>query len=581
MEKKQWEGRNFGAMALGIFMLMVTLALPAWAQELEWVRQAGSEGSDFGRSIAADETGNSYVTGSFMETATFNPGGANATTLTSRGSFDSFVAKYSTDGLLLWLKQAGGTLEDSGNGIVIDEVGNSYVTGSFRGSALFSPGGPDEISLSSRGFQDAFVAKYADDGTLHWVSHAGGQGSLFCIGNGIGVDANGDSYIAGEFVDTVIFGLGEPAQTTLTNTGSPDMFVASYADDGSLRWAVQAGSGGQMQVSDVAVDETGDVFITGAFRETATFGIGEPDPISLTANGPSDIFVAKYAQDGNLRWVVQAGGSGLDFGQGIALGGEVNIHVTGRFTEEATFGIGDANETELTSSDTYDFFLAKYAGDGSLLWARSGGISDEDLLTRVAADENGNSFLTGLFIGPATFSPGEDDEIHLGGFGEKDTFVAKYDADGSLLWVEEAGGPDDDQGIDIALGGSEDIYLTGTFIDTATFGSGKENGTELTSSGAFDIFVAKYDTDGIPGTIDSLIDLVEDSDLNRGIEKSLLAKLRNAKKATESPNAGERQNAFNILQAFINEVEAQRGKQLADAQADQLIEGAWEIIGGL
>ena len=122
-----------------------------------------------------DGQGNSYVTGFFNDMATFGPGEPNETTLTSAGSGDIFVAKYASDGVLLWVKQAGGTdpdFFDLGFGITTDGQGNSYVTGRFADTATFGPGEPNETTLTDAGTGDIFVAKYASDGNLVWVKRA-------------------------------------------------------------------------------------------------------------------------------------------------------------------------------------------------------------------------------------------------------------------------------------------------------------------------------------------------------------------------------------------------------------------------
>src|SRR5581483_7938076 len=96
----------------------------------QWAVKAGGAGSCRGLAIKTDATGNSYVTGYFNGSATFG-----ATTLTSAGLQDVFIAKYDNTGKLLWVVDAGGTLSDIGNAITIDNSGNVLVTGEFAGTA--------------------------------------------------------------------------------------------------------------------------------------------------------------------------------------------------------------------------------------------------------------------------------------------------------------------------------------------------------------------------------------------------------------------------------------------------------------
>ena len=131
--------------------------------DLVWAKRAGGTSTDEGHGIAVDGAGNSYVTGDFRDSATFGPGETNATTLTSAGGDDIFVAKYEASGDLVWAKRAGGTSTDEGHGIAVDGAGNSYVTGDFRDSATFGPGETNATTLTSAsaGSADIFVAKYS------------------------------------------------------------------------------------------------------------------------------------------------------------------------------------------------------------------------------------------------------------------------------------------------------------------------------------------------------------------------------------------------------------------------------------
>ena len=126
--------RSFLLLALmAVFVSgLLVWGVVAQAQDLDWVRQAGGthqNQDDQGQGIAVDGQGNSYVTGLFAGMATFGPGEPNETTLKSAGFADIFVAKYASDGILLWVKQAGGTDQDQGESIAVDGQGNSYVTG--------------------------------------------------------------------------------------------------------------------------------------------------------------------------------------------------------------------------------------------------------------------------------------------------------------------------------------------------------------------------------------------------------------------------------------------------------------------
>ena len=182
-----------------------------------WAKQAGGTDYDIVYSIAVDDNGNSYVTGYFWSSATFG-----ATTLTSSGQYDIFVAKMDSNGNWLWAKQAGGTSSDRGYSIAVDDNGNSYVTGYFEESATFGA-----TTLTSSGYEDIFVAKLNINGNWLWAKQAGGTSGDF--GLSIAVDANGNSYVTGNFAESATFGT-----TTLTSSGYGDIFVAKLGEVNSI-----------------------------------------------------------------------------------------------------------------------------------------------------------------------------------------------------------------------------------------------------------------------------------------------------------------------------------------------------------
>jgi Bacterial Ig domain/Beta-propeller repeat/Thrombospondin type 3 repeat len=509
----------FGAALLVQLLAIHAFATSALAQNLLWAKRAGGTGDEICgglqsnnercSGIAVDGSGNSYVTGSFQFTATFGPGEANQTQLTFAGNSDIFVAKYKSDGTLAWAKQAGGSGIDEGLGIAVDGSGNSYVTGHFQGTATFGPGEPNETQVPSSptGGESMFIAKYISDGSLAWAKRASSTASHF-VGFGIGIDGSGNIYVTGWFQGTATFGPGEINETQLLPAGGANsMFIAKYNSDGTLAWATNpTGLSSDHNAYAIAVDGSGNSYVTGRFANTTIFGPG----VSLTATGFTDIFVAKYDTNGTLAWAKRAGGGSGVFheGHGIAIDGSGNSYVTGWFGGTATFGPGEPNETQLTTAGVDDIFVAKYNSNGTLAWARGVGSTDSDKGSAISVDGSGSAYVTGRFTGAVTFGSGESNQTQLTSASAfpYDIFVAKYNGNGTLAWAKQAGSTSTDQGFGIALDGSGNSYVTGSFAGTATFGSGEPNQTQLTSAGAHDIFVAKFDGDSDGDGVSNAID---------------------------------------------------------------------------
>jgi PKD repeat protein len=387
-----------------------------------------------------------------------------STTLNSSGNEDIFVAKMDSNGNWLWAKKAGGSSSDYGSAIAVDNSGNSYVAGRFQSTASF---GSTTINSGSTSNFDIFVAKLDSNGNWLWAKKAGGSSSD--SGRGIAVDNSGNCYVVGQFKSTASFG-----STTLTSSGGIDIFVAKLDSDGNWLWAQKAGGTSSDYGSAIAVDNSGNSYVVGSFWTAASFG-----STALISSGPSDFFVAKMDSDGNWLWAQKAGGTSYDACRGIAVDSSGNSYVTGGFNGSVSFGSTTINSG---STSYFDIYVAKMDSNGNWLWAHeAGGFSGGDV-SSVAIDDSGNSYVTGFYYGPGSFG-----STTLTSDWSNDIFVAKMDSNGNWLWAQNAGGTSSDHGYSIAVDNSGNSYVTGCFEGTAVFGS-----TTLTSSGSRDIFVAKY-----------------------------------------------------------------------------------------
>ncbi|MCX6645304.1 MAG: PKD domain-containing protein [bacterium] len=341
---------------------------------LAWAKSAGGASGDswdtecgFGITKLSDNS--TVVTGSFCGSATFGPGEANQTVLTSAGGPDIFIARYNPDGTLAWAKRAGGGAAnyDQGYGITTLSDNSTVVTGQFYGSATFGPGEPNQTDLTSAGGSDIFIARYNPDGTLAWVKRVGGASNWVDCGYGITTLSDNSTVVTGQFIGSATFGPGEPNQTVLTSyVDACDIFIARYNPDGTLALA-KCAEGVARGFGITALSDNSTV-VTGQFYDLTTFGPGEPNEtvVNSGAYGP-DAFIARYNPDGTLAWAKRAGGvtdvAFLDFegGYGISTLSDDSTVVAGHFFETASFGPGEPNETVLTSVGGYDIFIARFA----------------------------------------------------------------------------------------------------------------------------------------------------------------------------------------------------------------------------
>jgi hypothetical protein len=285
---------------------------------LGWVKTMGGTSNDNGGGIATDAAGGVYFVGDFSGTATFEN-----VTEHSEGGYDVFVGKFDTNGTLQWLETTGGTGNERTNGVDLDGTGKVYVAGQYDGSTSFGT-----INKTSAGAGDIFVAKYDPIiSNWNWLQSAGGTGLDYAID--IAVDAIGTVYIAGNFSGTANFG----SRSVTSEGGFFEAFLAKYNTNGTIQWVKSVGGEDSDFSHGLALDNVGDIYLSGTFSDVATFG-----GFNKASKGGGDIFVAKYNGSGALQWVQTAGGTGFDDALGIAIDTAQRVYFTGFFSNNANFG---------------------------------------------------------------------------------------------------------------------------------------------------------------------------------------------------------------------------------------------------
>jgi len=315
---------------------------------------------------------------------------------------------------------------------------------------------------------------------------------------GMGITALSDNstVVTGSFSGSATFGPGESNQKVLSSAGGSDMFVARYNADGTLAWAKRAGGSSSDFANGITTLTDNSTAVTGYFNGSATFGSGETNKTDLTSYGSADIFIAHYNTDGTLAWAKSAGGADYDIGNGVTALSDNSTVVTGYFSESATFGPGELNETVLISAESWDIFIACYNPDGTLDWAKSApGDSGSDKGFGITTLSDDTTVVTGSFRGSATFGPGEPNQTILSAASPSnyDIFIARYNPDGTLDWAKSVEGEFNfDEGYGITTLSDDSTAVTGKFGGVAVFGPGELNETVLTSAGGFDIFIARF-----------------------------------------------------------------------------------------
>ena len=391
--------------------------------DLIWAKRAGGIGYDGGYGITTLSDNSTIVVGNFSGSAIFGSGETNQITLNSAGLWDIFIARYNPDGTLAWAKRAGGLSDEVGLAITTLTDDSIVVTGWFWGTCTFGPDEPNETVLTHDELLDIFIARYNPDGSLVWAKRAGGPNHDY--GYSITTLSDNSTVLAGYFYDSATFGPGELNQTILTSAGELDIFIARYNPDGTLAWAKRAGGTNYDYAYGITTLSDDSTVVTGYFYDSAIFGPDELNQTILTSAGELDIFIACYKPDGTLSWVKRAGGTSYDYSYGITTLSDNSTVITGFFSDSATFGPGEPNQTILLSAGDWDIFIARYNPDGTLAWAKRAGGKYWDEGLGITTLSDNSTVVTGDYSDSATFGLCEPNETILAeGY---DIFIARFE----------------------------------------------------------------------------------------------------------------------------------------------------------
>ncbi len=361
-----------------------------------WAQWAGGANGAAGYRMAVDSSDDYYITGPFSGTVSFG-----SHTVVSAGKHDVFVAKYDTDGNVLWAISGGGSAEDEAFGIGIDPSGNCYVSG-YIASATATFG---TNTLHTAGGNDIFVAKISPSGSFLWARSAGGPGDDRA--QPVVFDSQGNVYLGCHYSGNATFG-----NVTLTNAGGEDIAVVKYDPNGNFQWVISAGGSTDDEASAIEFDPSGHLFISGYCSSNCVFGnLVVTNTVSngiylarLDFSVPSAVNIINFSTTNASGWLATAGGA-VD---AIPYHDASTITITSNAFSNGTFLQGGS----LANFD--GFWTAKYVftlpyGATNIVLVYSNLLSDDRVvfeLNGTAIGATGGQTTSGLTSGKMVFTEG-------------------------------------------------------------------------------------------------------------------------------------------------------------------------------
>jgi hypothetical protein len=469
--------------------------------------------------VACDDSAKVYSAGLTWSGATGSIATTGAYQVTFGGLTDAYLIKFDSSGNRLWATYYGGTDGDWATAVACDRHRNVYVGGVTSSTGGIATPGCQQPTYGG-GPRDGFLAKFNSEGILQWGTYIGGSGAN--TPSSVSCDSNWHVYIAGESNDPN--NISTPGSYQAVKAGGWDAFLVQYDSAGVRQWGTYYGGSG----SEFGGVHTNDnQFIYLAALTPSTSGIASVSAYQPTfSGGGSDVFVAKFGQDGARFWGSYYGGDGSDNMGGITCDKDGAIYVLG--TTSSTTNIASPGCYQAAKAGgAEDAFLMKLEPElGYRVWGTYFGGAGEEVagLSRIGTDDSNHVYILGNTTSTTGIATTDARQTAYGG-GDNDGFFAKFSSAGALEWSTYYGGSATDEVRACAWDGKA-VYICGITNSTGNIATA---GSFLSVGGGgasyFQGFLSKFgypdtsatDTTAYVGTIDQHISLAMNPNPNNGL----------------------------------------------------------------
>jgi hypothetical protein len=473
-------------LTLSLLVLPVAFAQAAAVPVFDWVHAYTGANIEAGvvKGVGIDPSnGAIYFANGFNGTGDIDPT-SGTQTVSSAGSRDASLTKFSEDGSFEWALLWGGTGSDSTSGVDVAADGNVFVATTFTGTVDFDPGVGTTNGVSW-GSQDMAVSKFDSDGVFQWVRTWGGVSAEAVVN--VAVAPDGGIYVLGIFQGQVDFDPGVGTASS-TSAGNYDVALSKFAADGTFQWAKTWGGTGFDSASGIAFDSTGDIVVGGLFAGTVDFDPSGGTDSHVSAGG-FDIWISRFSSDGTFEWAKTWGGTGSDFGQAVGIDADDIVYAGSYFEGTVDFDPSGGTDSHVSSGSS-DAALSAFSADGTFEWSEAWGGTGSDYVSQVVFDDDGTIVVMGKFSGTVDLDPSGGTDTFISA-GSGDISISRFDTDGGYLGARSIGGAGNDANDDAVVFEST-LVLAGLYSGANTDFDPSSASASYNSDGS-DAFLVSFD----------------------------------------------------------------------------------------
>jgi len=358
---------------LGLILLAFSRNMPAQESRIDWAYVLPDEDSE-GYCVAADPKGDTILSGCVFP--------------------NLVLAKLDREGGIKWMQKLAASQGFScGYDMATDFSGNIYVAGSFAGRVDFDPGSANHLQAACHNL-DGFLCKYDMYGEFLWVRTWAGplldprQHHSPMLPLALALDCSANVYITSTTsCQSSVLDISRPSNGNPRSQCRIESFLRKYSPSGESLWECSLGSA---EPRGLAVNDGGELFVTGIYYDEVSIDPGKPWSSSLSS-GSADVLLAKFDSSGQLEWVIYWGTDSYDESNAACVDGQGNIYVGGRFRLEFHNG----TDVEQDGSDTQCSYLCRISGVGALEWTPEWLDSDYVNCRSIDVDDSGMIYITG------------------------------------------------------------------------------------------------------------------------------------------------------------------------------------------